>query len=209
MLETKVLEVSSSEVQKTIEELQCFGWHLISNQKVDYTTTYKTGGGNAKDGYRYIVHNDRTIYNSLTFQRDTQINNYYEINELFSNYETNCNQIMTLITQLQGLYSKRIKKNILLYSLPLIIGIVLLIISLVIMTTDYSDNLFLILIAFFIISSILLFVGSILFIVGIVKNKKAVSMKPKTKEEIIVYEKMLDLEKKNKDIANEAKKLII
>ena len=86
MLETKVVEASESNYQDVINDYQLFGWNVLSCQKIDYTTTYTTGGGNAKQGYNYTVHNDRTAYYSITFQRDTEIKNYSELNRLFLKY---------------------------------------------------------------------------------------------------------------------------
>lgn len=87
MIETKILEVQEVGRQIIVNDMQCFGWQVLSTQKIDYTTTYKTGGGNARTGYNYTVHNDRTAYYSITFQRDTSIKNYSKLNNLFVEYE--------------------------------------------------------------------------------------------------------------------------
>lgn len=88
MLETKILEVSEESKNRIIQDYQYFGWHVLSTQKIDYTTTYRTGGGNARDGYHFTVHNDRTAYYSITFQRDSEIKNYDELNRLFADYDS-------------------------------------------------------------------------------------------------------------------------
>ena len=88
MLETKIIEVSEESKNRIIQDYQYFGWHVLSTQKIDYTTTYETGGGNARDGYKYTVHNDRTAYYSITFQRDSDIQNYDELNRLFADYDS-------------------------------------------------------------------------------------------------------------------------
>ena len=92
MLETQIIEVSENEKGKVIDFYQTFGWHVLQTQKIDYTTTYMTGGGNARDGYRYTVHNDRTAYYSITFQRETKEINA-EKEKLFKKYTSNRNQI--------------------------------------------------------------------------------------------------------------------
>lgn len=100
MIETKILEVQEDERQNVVNDMQWFGWQVLSSQKIDYTTTYKTGGGNAKSGYYYTVHNDRTAYYSITFQRDTSINNYSKINNLYSEYEEANQSAISLLTKM-------------------------------------------------------------------------------------------------------------
>ena len=86
MIETKIVEVKETEYERVIREYQCFGWSVTSTQKIDYINSYRTGGGNARRGYFYTIHNDRTAYYSITFQRDTNIKNYSEINMLWDDY---------------------------------------------------------------------------------------------------------------------------
>lgn len=85
--ETKILEVNEEDVSSTINDMAYFGWNVLSSQKIDYTTTYRTGGGNANSGYRYVWHSDRTSYYSITFQRSANLRNYSELNSLYTKYE--------------------------------------------------------------------------------------------------------------------------
>lgn len=87
MVETKIVEVGEESRNRIITDYQCFGWTVLSTQKIDYTTSYTTGGGNARSGYHYTVHNDRTAYYSITFQREKDIEHHEELDRLFSEYE--------------------------------------------------------------------------------------------------------------------------
>ena len=87
MLETKIVEVADGDQQRVIDNYQYFGWRVLCSQKIDYRLSYTTGGGDAKKGYKFVVHNERTSYYILTFQRDTKMKGYSELESLFRDYE--------------------------------------------------------------------------------------------------------------------------
>ena len=132
MLETTIIEVSEDERNKTIQEYQSFGWQVLNSQKVDYTTTYKTGGGNAKQGYYYTVHNDRTSYYSITFQRDSK-NVNKKLRTLFDDYKRNKDEIEEYNKKIEEANSaKKTNSLTILFGacfIPIVIGIVMIIIG--------------------------------------------------------------------------------
>lgn len=84
MIETKVIELDEGDVQRVVNEMQYMGWHVLSTQKIDYATSYVTGGGMSIQLYTW--HADRTSYYTVTFQRDTKMENYNDLDDLFKKY---------------------------------------------------------------------------------------------------------------------------
>lgn len=84
--ETTVIEVSKDTEQKTIHRYQCFGWKLQNNQEVNVTSI--SGGGSSYHGTgSSYVRSTTTTYVKLTFERNTGINNYAKLDELYKNFK--------------------------------------------------------------------------------------------------------------------------
>ena len=91
-----------------------------------------TGGGNARDGYRYTVHNDRTAYYSITFQRETKEINA-EKEKLFKKYTSNRNQIAKISGDLDEINKEKMSGVAFIIAgilfLILIVGLIMIIVG--------------------------------------------------------------------------------
>ena len=79
--ETKSLSVIPSDEQRTIDEMQAFGWELMSSQEVSTKDSHLEQHGNTL----YSV-TESENYVKLVFSRDTSIPNYAELDALYRQY---------------------------------------------------------------------------------------------------------------------------
>lgn len=74
MLESKSMQVSVSEEQECIENMQCFGWTCLSSQEINSKESHQELHGDTL----YSV-TTKENYVKLLFQRDTKHPNYSEL----------------------------------------------------------------------------------------------------------------------------------
>lgn len=124
MIETKILDhVEDLKMQETIAAMQCFGWTILNSQKIDYTTVMGSKGGIDAHTSNGVVYNSieskneikRTVYWSLSFQRDTKIENYELLNDLNKKYDNEEQIIESLISEYYKVYKKITKFTLMEY----------------------------------------------------------------------------------------------
>lgn len=79
--ETKSLSVIPSDEQRTIDEMQAFGWELVSSQEIATKDSHLERRGDTL----YSV-TESENYVKLVFNRDTSIPNYAELDALYRQY---------------------------------------------------------------------------------------------------------------------------
>ncbi len=79
--ETKSLSVIPSDEQRTIDEMQAFGWELVSSQEIATKDSHLERHGDTL----YSV-TESENYVKLFFSRDTSIENYAELDVLYRQY---------------------------------------------------------------------------------------------------------------------------
>lgn len=89
--ETKIIEVSPSEVNSTMELLATFGWEVISSNTIDTRQTHYVDGDIKEDMFGNVsqkINQKQTgeKYVSITFQRDKSMRNYSTLVELERKY---------------------------------------------------------------------------------------------------------------------------
>lgn len=84
--ETLVVESSKEREQKTITNYQKLGWTLTNNQEVNITSV--SGGGSTVNGNgSSVVTSSTKTYIKLTFERNTGMKNYAELDASYKKYK--------------------------------------------------------------------------------------------------------------------------
>ncbi len=92
--ETLVVEVSKEREQKTITNYQKLGWTLTNNQEVNVTSV--SGGGSTVNGNGSTVITSSTkTYIKLTFERNTGMKNFAELDAAYKKYKALENEYIT------------------------------------------------------------------------------------------------------------------
>lgn len=84
MIEYKEIRIIDSDTSGLINNMTAFGWKLINNNTIGHTDHIVSGGGALGWEAHSDIHHSESV---LTFQRETEMPHYDELNELYLQYD--------------------------------------------------------------------------------------------------------------------------
>ena len=192
MIETETIMTSPLDVQSTINQYENFGWELKSSQIVSHSEPISSSS--IIDGL-YVYNNYTDEYFSLTFQRDTKMENYLELVKLenqFNNLNSQLKKIKPIVKPKLNLdYEKEHKKGNILSFISLVIfvsGIFLPICKFVIGNVDLPTYAVILFTVFYILFGIGLLVYGI-FSLKISKDHQRIANEEYENQTLLFYKR--------------------